>query len=576
MMVIMQNQPSNIKNGGLDAGNDGAEKPAADGQAPGFHGITLRDYQGPVFRDHKSGIVVLHWSRQIGKSFTLAAWAIWRLLTRPGRLVTVLSNSRENGAEFLLKCSEICRLTNTRFATVVSSPEMDFEDYRMELRLRVGSKISRIKVLAANPRTARGFSGDLILDEFAFHENSDAIWAAAEQILSSNPDYLCRIASTGNGRHNLFYRMVADAASNSTFPTSPAPAAEDDTTSDQTPEAAPSSPIRCSMFPSSETGVPNLAPSNPLPNSEPSTPSLHHSNSPAFKLSRITRTMAYSMGVPIYDPQTRQPITPTEARAQALDKRAYDQNYECLFADQNLTLLTHELISAAERDDVGFICEQDWTTDALSLMKAAVGPLYVGFDVGRSSDLSVLTVIEKINSNLLVRAILRLRDMRLPEQELRLGEICRLPRFRRAALDMTGLGLGLFEYAQKSFGHSRIHGINFARTVPVTKTISAEGRPRETVRITEAMAMELLRAYEDRRIEHPRDQTLREDLRKPEKITTPGGRVSIAATRDSAGHADHFWSLALALEAAGKSSGSGGIEVFKLKTNWWTRRRLLI
>ncbi len=56
--------------------------------------------------------------------------------------------------------------------------------------------------------------------------------------------------------------------------------------------------------------------------------------------------------------------------------------------------------------------------------------------------------------------------------------------------------------------------------------------------------------YEDRRIQHPGDGELRDDLRKPEKRTSPGGRVSIAATRDEAGHADHFWSFALALEAA--------------------------
>jgi len=58
----------------------------------------------------QSGVVVLHWSRQIGKSFVLAAWAVFRLFKRPGRLVTVLSNSKENGAEFLLKCAEVCRL----------------------------------------------------------------------------------------------------------------------------------------------------------------------------------------------------------------------------------------------------------------------------------------------------------------------------------------------------------------------------------------------------------------------------------------------------------------------------------
>jgi hypothetical protein len=48
------------------------------------------------------------WSRQIGKSFTLAAWAVDRLLTRPGRLVTILSNSQANGQELNMKVAEVC------------------------------------------------------------------------------------------------------------------------------------------------------------------------------------------------------------------------------------------------------------------------------------------------------------------------------------------------------------------------------------------------------------------------------------------------------------------------------------
>jgi phage FluMu gp28-like protein len=189
--------------------------------------------------------------------------------------------------------------------------------------------------------------------------------------------------------------------------------------------------------------------------------------------------------------------------------------------------------------------------------------LYVGFDVGRKVDLSVISVVEKVAGLFLVRGILRMRDMRLPEQELRLGEICRMPRFQRAAIDMTGLGLGLFEYAEKAFGPSRIKGINFGSTVPASRTIQAEGGKRETVRVTESLAVELLRVYEDRRIQHPRDGRLRDDLRKPEKVTSPGGKVSIAAVRDEAGHADHFWSLALALEA-GFGNGPFAAESFKL------------
>ena len=37
--------------------------------------------------------------------------------------------------------------------------------------------------------------------------------------------------------------------------------------------------------------------------------------------------------------------------------------------------------------------------------------------------------------------------------------------------------------------------------------------------------------------------------------------MSIAATRDEAGHADHFWSLALAVEAGGRMKGQGGFQV---------------
>ena len=43
--------------------------------------IKFRAYQKPIFLDRTSGILILHWSRQIGKSFTLASWSGDRLLT---------------------------------------------------------------------------------------------------------------------------------------------------------------------------------------------------------------------------------------------------------------------------------------------------------------------------------------------------------------------------------------------------------------------------------------------------------------------------------------------------------------
>ena len=233
-----------------------------------------------------------------------------------------------------------------------------------------------------------------------------------------------------------------------------------------------------------------------------------------FKVSRVTRTMAHETGLEIYDSQTREAITPEQARAQALDKAAYDQNYECSFADENLALLTHELISAAESDEAAKICEQDWTREALEVMRVANSPLYVGLDVGRKVDLSVLTVLERVGNVYHVRGMLRMKNMRLPDQEERLKQLCQLRQVRQVCIDMTGLGLGLFEYAQRTMGSHRICGINFSSSVAATRVIMQEGSKRETVRVTEAMAMEVLRVYEDRRMHQPRDWQLREDLRR--------------------------------------------------------------
>src|SRR4051812_8580417 len=171
------------------------------------HNIQFRPYQLKAFCNRTNGIEIWLWGRQTGKSFTFAAWAVKRLLTRPGRLVTILSNSRANGVELNRRCAEVCQLLNQAFEQHDLSPDTRFETFNTETRITLHGQTGRIKVLAANPRTARGFSGDLILDEFAYHEDAAAIWEAAEPILGSNKDFLCRIASTPNGKHNMFYRL---------------------------------------------------------------------------------------------------------------------------------------------------------------------------------------------------------------------------------------------------------------------------------------------------------------------------------------------------------------------------------
>lgn len=449
--------------------------------------IKFREYQKPVFEDNETGVLVLHWSRQIGKSFTLAAWAVDRLLTRPGRLVTVLSNSKDNGAEFALKCREVLNLLGVAKEAVgfaATDDTVEYSDMRFEVTVKVKGKTGRIKVLAANPRTARGFSGDLILDEFAFHEDSNAIWEAAEPILSSNPDFLCRVASTGNGTGNMFYRMATEGF---------------------------------------------------------------------FKVSRVRRSDAWKMGVKIYDAKTRKPITPDEARAQALDKAAYDQNYECAFASESGSLLTWAMINEATlgRSDAD-IFEDALPDGYLDKLGVSVS-LFLGMDVAATHDYTVIALLRIDGPLISVVAWVRIRGARLPAQKAVLRPLLADRRVKRAAIDSTGIGLGLVQDMEDEFP-GKVEGVNFATTEPISPRLMAEGRKSPTARVTEIMATELAAAHEDKRISYPCDAVMRDDLRKPHKVRSASGRVSIAAESTQTGHADHFWALALGLRAAQSNS----------------------
>jgi phage FluMu gp28-like protein len=469
--------------------------------------VPFRGYQAPIFWS-TLGLIVLLWSRQIGKSYTFGNWAGDRMLTRPGRLITVLSNSKDNGAEFNRKVAESCEKMNVAVEQEDLSADWKYENMIFESRIRVGGKWSRVHVLAANPRTARGFSGDLILDEFAFQENSVAIWDAAEPILSSNQDYVCRVGSTANGRYNMFYRMVAGALA----------CAGDD------------NPAGISM---SQQG---------------------------FPVSIVRRSDAWRMGVKVYDSVTREPITPEEARAKALDKASYDQNYECVFNDENMILLTWDLISRAEYASRPgdpaecFICEGQWGREAIEFLRGCKGPLVLGMDVGRTRDLSTVVVGEQVGQVAMTRGMLRMANKRLPAQVEELRPILTLPTFGRGSIDATGIGLGVAEWAQEIAGTYRIEALNFASKEKRT----VRGMEQEdSALVTELMALDGLDRFESGRVRIPCEQALRDALRKPERVQTAGG-VKIAVERDEAGHADEFWALMLMFRAM-KTGGAGAI-----------------
>jgi phage FluMu gp28-like protein len=90
---------------------------------------------------------------------------------------------------------------------VIKSFESEYRGeatYRaLEVQFSGGSKIT---ALPANPDTARGFSANVFLDEFAFHADSRKIWQALFPVISAG--WKLRVVSTPNGKTNKFYDLM--------------------------------------------------------------------------------------------------------------------------------------------------------------------------------------------------------------------------------------------------------------------------------------------------------------------------------------------------------------------------------
>src|SRR3990167_4987312 len=143
-------------------------------------------------------------ARQIGFTFAAAWRVVDRRLEQPGATLWVSASERQ-----ALEAMEHVR----RFAKelgVVAIYEEDFIEGTLlkqhAVRFPNGS---RIVALPANPDTVRGFAGDVVLDEFAFHRDAEAIWRAA--FATATRGFQLEIISTPNGARGRYYDLAKAA-----------------------------------------------------------------------------------------------------------------------------------------------------------------------------------------------------------------------------------------------------------------------------------------------------------------------------------------------------------------------------
>lgn len=215
-----------------------------------------------------------------------------------------------------------------------------------------------------------------------------------------------------------------------------------------------------------------------------------------------------------------------ELHANCADEETWLQEYCCVPSDESTAFISYDMIYACEQECL-------WPQDATS----ANGDLYLGMDIGRKRDLSVIWISERSGSMLYTRKVITIDRRPFREQREILYQWLAHPRLRRACIDATGIGSQLAEDAQIDFGRYRVEAVTF--TGPVKEDLSYRIKSR----------------MEDRLLAVPPDPVIRESFHSIRKLVTAAGNIRFDAERsDETRHADHYWAAALSVHAVDASA----------------------
>lgn len=392
------------------------------------------------------------WARQTGKSFAKSLRRLLRGLTRRRDQIFVSAGERQC-RELMEKTRGHCRALGILCDWI--EPGSWHGTALQPLRLKLPYGV-RIFGLPANPMTVRGYSGDVLLDEFAMVADDRDLWAAMLPTLLHGDGEL-DVASTPRGKGNVFYEMQFN---------------------------------------------------------------------PVFSTSRLTLPDAVAQGLDANVDEMRRAIN---------DDLLFRQEFLCEFIDGATAFLTYEQIDACIDDAL-------ITTADVAVLIHETRDLYVGVDIGRVRDLTVVWALardraENVDGPIVTIGLIEKQQATFQEQFDLLSELLSAPCVRRCCLDATGMGMPLGEQLALRFGDHRVEPVQF------TSALKSE------------IATALRVAVEARRIRIPRDERIRRDWHSVERSMSDAGHFRLSAPRREGSHADRFWAAALAVRAANCTTG---------------------
>jgi phage FluMu gp28-like protein len=161
--------------------------------------MPFRTYQKKIFDDKSKFIQILK-SRQIGITTLLAFIALYNVIING--ISTIIVSASQNQANNVMNMIEkiINEIIIGTGVTITSSTKTK----------KMFSNGCYLMALPSNPRTIRGFTGTVILDECAIMPNADEIYEAVLPTITTNSKYQLIISSTPLGQQGLFYNIWSD------------------------------------------------------------------------------------------------------------------------------------------------------------------------------------------------------------------------------------------------------------------------------------------------------------------------------------------------------------------------------
>lgn len=174
----------------------------------------LFQYQRDWMNDD-SVIKIAEKSRRTGLTFSEALDDVMSAVSETSPQNTYyLGSDKEMAKEFIEACAFWARKLNMVMGQIEESIFEDEDEdgtkksiNTFEVKFPTTGK--KIVALSSNPRALRGRQGNVVLDEFAFHNNADEVMKAAVSLTMWGGKI--RIISTHNGVDNLFNTMITQA-----------------------------------------------------------------------------------------------------------------------------------------------------------------------------------------------------------------------------------------------------------------------------------------------------------------------------------------------------------------------------